>query len=161
MIVVSDTSPLTNLAAIGQFNLLQTLFGEIYITEGVVAELSAEGIKWPGAVEVEIANWIHIIQVTNRSLVDALRLDLDFGEAETIAMAIQLQADLVLLDEQMGRRAAQYLGLQVMGIVGLLVQAKKLGLLDRVRPHLDNLRKQAGFYLSQPVYEHALQLAGE
>jgi predicted nucleic acid-binding protein len=99
--------------------------------------------------------------VNNKSLVDALRLDLDFGEAETIALAIQLQADLVLLDEQTGRRAAQYLNLTVMGVVGLLMRAKKLGLLDEMRPQFDNLREYAGFYLSQSVYEHALQLADE
>lgn len=161
MIVVSNTSPLTNLAAIGQFNLLEVLFGEIYIAEGVVAELSADGNKWPGAVEVEAANWIHVTPVTNKSLIDALRLDLDIGEAETIALAVQIQADLVLLDEQMGRRAAQYIDLKVVGVVGLLIRAKRLGFLDKVRPHFDNLRNQAGFYLSQPVYEHALQLADE
>jgi uncharacterized protein len=161
MIVVSNTSPLTNLAAIGQFSLLQVLFDEIYIAEGVVAEISSQGSKWPGAAEVEVAHWIHVEQVSNKSLVDALRLDLDFGEAETIALAIQLQADLVLLDEQTGRRAAQYLNLMVMGVVGFLVRAKKLSLLDEVHSHLDNLRQYAGFYLSQSVYEHALQLADE
>jgi predicted nucleic acid-binding protein len=161
VIVVSNTSPLTNLAAIGQFNLLQALFDEIYVAEGVVAELSAPGNTWPGAVEVEKAHWIRVEQVNNRSLVDALRLDLDFGEAETIALAIQLQAGLVLLDEHTGRRAAQYLNLTVMGVVGLFMRSKKLGLLDEVRPQLDNLREHAGFYLSQSVYEHALQLADE
>jgi predicted nucleic acid-binding protein len=161
VIVVSNTSPLTNLAAIGQFDLLYKLFGEIYIAEGVVIELSAEGITWPGADEVAAANWVHIEQVNYKSLVDSLRLDLDFGEAATIALAIQLRADLVLLDEQMGRRAAQYLNLTVMGVVGLLVRAKKIGLLDQVRPHLASLRQQAGFYLSDAVFEHALQLTGE
>jgi predicted nucleic acid-binding protein len=161
MIVVSNTSPLTNLAAIGQFNLLQALFDEIYVAESVVAELSPQGSTWPGAAELEEAHWIHVERVNNKSLVDALRLDLDFGEAETIALAIQLQADLVLLDEQTGRRAAQYLNLVVMGVVGLLIRAKKLGFLDEVRPHLDNLREHAGFYLSQSVYEHALQLTDE
>jgi predicted nucleic acid-binding protein len=99
--------------------------------------------------------------ITSQSLIDALRLDLDIGEAETIALAVQLQADLVLLDEQMARRAAQYIDLKVVGVVGLLIRAKMLGFLNEVRPHLDNLRNQAGFYLSQLVYEHALQLAGE
>ena len=161
MIVVSNTSPLTNLAAIGQFDLLQALFGEIYLATGVLNELSFGGGNWPGAMEVGSASWVHVKAVSDRPLVDALRLDLDLGEAETIALALDLQADLVLLDEQAGRYAAQHFRLRVMGVVGLLVQSKKRGLVVEVRPHLDALRRQAGFYLSQPVYDHALQLAHE
>ena len=92
---------------------------------------------------------------------DVLRLDLDWGEAEALALAIQLKADLVLLDEQTARYAAQYLNLRVMGVVGLLVRAKTIGLLSRIHPQLDALREQAGFYLSEAVYREALRLANE
>lgn len=119
------------------------------------------GGNWPGAVEVERASWVHVEPVSDRPLVDALRLDLDPGEAETIALALDLGADLVLLDEQAGRYAAQHFRLRVMGVVGLLVRAKRLGLVAEVRPYLDALRRQAGFYLSESVYQHALQLAHE
>jgi predicted nucleic acid-binding protein len=161
MTVVSNTSPLTSLAAIGQFDLLEALFGEIHISTGVVRELSFGGGNWPGATEVERASWVHVKVVSNQPLVDALRLDLDLGEAETIALALDLRADLVLLDEQAGRYAAQHFRLRAMGVVGLLVQAKKQGLVAGVRPHLDALRRQAGFYLNETVYQHALQLADE
>ncbi len=107
------------------------------------------------------AEWVRVKSASNRPLVDALRLDLDFGEAESIALALELKADLVLLDEQAGRYAAQHFSLRVMGVVGLLVRAKKLGLIAEVRSHLDALRQQAGFYLHEAVYQHALQLAGE
>lgn len=66
-----------------------------------------------------------------------------------------------MLDEQMGRLAARDFGLRVMGVVGLLLRAKELGLVDQVRPLLDGLRQKAGFYLSEPVYDHALEVAGE
>jgi uncharacterized protein len=161
MIVVSNTSPLTNLAAVGCFNLLSTLFGQVHVATGVVAELSAGGHEWPGATETRQADWIRVVQVGNTSLVDALRLDLDRGEAETIALALELGADLVLLDEQAGRFAAQYFNLSVMGVVGLLVGAKSKKLVPEVQPLLDALRWQAGFYLSEAVYRHALALAGE
>ena len=161
MIVVSNTSPLTNLAAIGQLNLLQALFGEIHVPMGVVNELTSGGRNWPGAIEVETAEWVHVKQVSNRLLVDALRLDLDFGESETIVLALDLQADLVLLDELTERYAPRHFDLKVMGVVGLLIRAKNIGLIPEVRPHLDALRQQAGFYLSGPVYQHALRLAGE
>lgn len=90
-----------------------------------------------------------------------MRLELDPGEAETITLALQLKADLVLLDEQAGRRAAEHFGLTVMGVVGLLVRAKRLNLVPALRPLLETLQQQAGFYLSQPLVAHALQLAGE
>ena len=161
MIVISNTSPLTNLAAIGQFSLLQSLFGQIEIPVAVSGELSAGGKNWPGAAEAAAANWVRIKTVNNPALVDALRLDLDFGESEAIALAIESRADLVLLDEQSARFAAQHFNLRVMGVVGILLRAKNMTLLNSVRPHLDALRQQAGFFLSEPLYQHALQLAGE
>jgi len=72
-----------------------------------------------------------------------------------------VKANLVLIDEQAGREAARYLGLNVMGVVGILVRAKQLGHIENVLPHLDALRQQAGFYLSESVYRQALSLAGE
>lgn len=161
LIVVSNTSPLTNLAAIGQLDLLHLIFGHLSIPQSVFGELTFGGISWPGAAEVASAGWIHIRQVEPTHLIDALRLELDRGEAEAIALALQLKADLILIDEQAGREAARYLGLNVMGVVGFLVRAKQLGHIENVLPHLDALRQQAGFYLSESVYRHALSLAGE
>jgi predicted nucleic acid-binding protein len=161
MIVVSNTSPLTNLAAIGQFPVLHQLYGRLHIAEGVWEELNAKGQHWPGRDEVTEADWIARHTVLNQALVTALRRDLDRGEAETIALALDLRADLVLLDEREGRHAAQRLELRVTGVVGLLLEAKSRGAVDAVRPHLDALRHEAGFYLSEPVYHFALSLTGE
>ena len=161
MIVVSNTSPLTNLAVIGQFGLLQSLYAELHIAHAVWDELSASGKRWPGGDEVATANWIEQHPVQNQALVAALRRDLDRGEAETIALALELDAGLVLLDEQEGRHAAQRLGLRVVGTVGVLLEARASGAIDTVRPHLVALRQTAGFYLSQSLYQYALELAGE
>lgn len=161
MIIVSNTSPLTNLAAIGQFDLLRLLFTEIQIPDGVFLELSAGGIEWPGYKEVVQSAWVLKARVMNTSLVDALRLDLDRGEAETIALALQLNADLVLLDEQAGRLAAQHLGLKTMGVIGLIVRAKQVGYLPAIRPLLDELRETAGFYIDQRLYNRSLELSSE
>ena len=161
MIVVSNTSPLTNLAAIGQFALLQQLYGRLHIAEAVWDELNAKGQHWPGRDEVATADWIERHSVRNQALVTALRRDLDRGEAETIALALELGADLVLLDEREGRRAAQRLELRVAGVVGLLLEGKSQSAVDAVHPHLDALRHKAGFYLADQVYHSALALAGE
>ena len=161
MIVVSNTSPLTNLAAIGQFDLLHRLYARLYIAEGVWDELNAQGKRWPGRDEVAAADWIERHAVQNQALITVLQRDLDRGEAETIALALELGADLVLLDEKEGRHAAQRLGLHIVGVVGVLLEAKANGALDVLRPHLDALRQTAGFYLSESLYRHALELMGE
>ena len=161
MIVVRNTSPLTNLAATGQFSLVHQLYRRLHIAEGVWEELNATGRHWPGRDEIARADWIERHTVLNQALVTALRRDLDRGEAETIALALELNADLVLLDEREGRHAAQRLELRVTGVVGILLEAKSQGIIGAVLPHLDALRHKAGFYLSEPVYQAALAAAGE
>lgn len=161
MIVVSNTSPLTNLVAISQFSLLHSLFPEIFIAEGVWNELNAQNQRWPGSHEVATADWIYRKSIKNFPMVSALQRDLDRGEAETIALAIEINASLVLMDEQEGRHAAQRLGLKVIGVVGVLLEAKRAHLLSQIRSSLDALRQHAGFYLKDSVYRTALRLAGE
>ncbi|MEA3345490.1 MAG: DUF3368 domain-containing protein [Chloroflexota bacterium] len=161
MIIVSNTSPLTNLAAIGQFDLLRRLYGRVHIAHGVWDELNASGKRWPGRDEVAVSPWIEQHAVQNQALVTALERDLDRGEAESIALGLELGADLVLLDEKEGRHAAKRLGLRVVGVVGVLLEAKAKGAVGVVRPHMDALRQNAGFYLSESLYQHALALASE
>jgi predicted nucleic acid-binding protein len=161
MIVVSNTSPLTNLAAVGQFDLLRRLFGQINIPVGVWSELNAYGKRWPGSLEVENAIWIKQHTVQDQPLITALTRDLDQGEAESIALAIELQADLVLLDEKEARHAAQRLGLIVMGVVGVLLLAHARKDIDQLKPYLDALRQRAGFYLSESLYQTILEQVKE
>ena len=78
-----------------------------------------------------------------------------------IALAVECQADLILLDELAGRRAAQRMGLTVTGTLGVLIAAKDRGLLASVRPLLDALRVNAGFWIGDPLYNAALAAAGE
>ena len=159
--VVSNTSPLTNLAAIGQLDLLQSLFGRVEIAHAVWDELNANGRSWPGRDEVAQASWIVRQAPSNQALIRALQRDLDRGESASIALAVELGADLILLDEQDGRRLAQQQGLKPMGVVGVLLLAKQRGLLPAIRPSLDALRTDAGFWLGDAVYQLALQKAGE
>ena len=161
MIVVSNTSPLTNLAAIQQFDLLRALYQQIHISRGVWSEMNAQGKSWPGRNEVADASWVTHHQVADEALVIALMLQLDRGEAETIALALQLGANLVLMDETDGRRIAKRLGLQVVGVLGILLEAKHHKLVDAVLPQVDMLRHAAGFYVNSNVYQMVRQLANE
>jgi hypothetical protein len=161
VIVVSNTSPLTNLASIRHFDLLHTLYSEVHIPRAVWAELNANGVTWPGQIEVANANWVIHHTVVNVSLVIALTQNLDAGEAEAIALALELGSNILLMDEADGRRIAKRHGLQTIGVLGVLLEAKHKGLISAVLPRVDMLQQVAGFYLNQQVYAAVRELAGE
>lgn len=161
MIVVSNTSPLTNLAAIGRHDLLRQLYGEIQIPEAVLQELSSQGQHWPGYHETVQSAWVHQHTVQNTALIKALQRDLDAGESEAIALAIEYNAGLLLMDEREGRHQAKRFGLKVLGVVGVLLEAKAQHKIAQIQPELDALRQKAGVYLGQDTYDLVLKLADE
>lgn len=161
MIVVSNTSPIVNLAAVGQLNLLQQLYDRVIIPQAVYDEIVVAGAGQPGAVEVETYAWIEANKAADRVLVASLQLGLDEGEAEAIALAAELKADLLLLDERRGRAVASQLGLRCVGLLGVLMEAKHQDLIAAIKPVLDALIQRAGFWVSQALYDHVLQSAGE
>lgn len=161
MIVISDSSPLIALAAIGRLNVLRVLFDQVVIPETVFDEVSKAGEGRTGAEEITEADWIKVLPVSNHSLLRVLQARLDPGEASAIALAIEQDANLVLLDERRGRREAIDLGLRVTGVVGVVVRAKQAGLTVSVQTVLDDLRTRGGFWMSDSLYNYALRLAGE
>jgi len=161
VIVVSNTSPVTNLAAVGQLEVLQQLYEKVLIPQAVHGELTFGGAAQPGGTEVQTLEWIETRQVTDRALVAALRMELDAGEAEAIALAVELKANLLLLDERRGRVVASRLGLRFIGLLGVLIEAKQKGCIPAVKPVLDDLVVKAGFWVSQRLYARVLQAAGE
>jgi predicted nucleic acid-binding protein len=125
MLVASNTSPICNLAIIGHLSLLQLQFGEIRIPIAVKNELDqlshADAVK-----DVQRAlseGWIKPQAVQDDAVVRLLQTTLDRGEAEAIALALELSANLVLLDERDGRSAAERVGLRVSGVLGVLLHA--------------------------------------
>jgi uncharacterized protein len=160
VIVVSDASPLIGLAAVGQLDLLQRLYGEVVIPVAVHRELTTSSDA-PGAAQVASASWMRVQAVQDRSVVDALSLHLDVGEAEAIALAVEVEAELLLMDERRGRSAAVRLGRRVVGVLGVLIEAKKSGHVAAVRPVLEALTIQAGFRVSEQLRRQVLEAAGE
>ncbi len=155
--VVSNASVLINLARIGHLGLLQHLYGELTVPEAVWHEVVVAGAGYPGAQEVRDATWIRVRKVQNRQLVQALQQDLDAGEAEAISLAIENEAELLLMDERLGRQTAAHFGLRCIGLIGVLIEAKRKGLLQAIRPYLDALRDIAGFRISENLYSRVLQ----
>lgn len=160
LIVVADATPLIALAKIDQLSWLPDLFGEVLIPGAVYAEIAVAGAGRSGAAEIQSANWIRLVPVTDRTKVNYLLTQLDIGEAEAIVLAQEQQADWVVIDETKARTIAQRLGLRLIGTVGLLLLAKQQGKIPALRPCLDSLRRQQ-FRLSQTVYEAVLKQANE
>jgi hypothetical protein len=115
----------------------------------------------PGAIEVQTLSWIETRAVANRTLVEELQKELDLGESEAIALAIEINADRLLIDESPGRSVASRLGLNFTGVLGVLLSAKHQGLISSVKPIMDDLRIQAGFRVSDRVYSDVLKVANE
>ena len=153
MIVVSDTSVVTSLIHVGQVALLQKLHGVVLIPQAVHQELLRTHADIPGFLEVR--------QIADATMLARLEAELDLGEAEAIVLAIESNADLLLIDEKLGRLVAMREGVRVVGLMGLSVDAKRRGLIDSVRELVRRLEAEAGFRVSDSVKDEAFRLAGE
>lgn len=159
-IVVSDTTAITHLAKVGALNILQKLYGEILIPEAVMAELAQVKRTQPGALQVLNSSWIKVVEIRNQTVVRKLTRHLDLGESEAIALSLELNADVLIVDEIAGRTVAKKLLRSIIGMVGVLLEAKKKGHVAAVKPYLDKLRS-TGFRLGGDIYQLALTRAGE
>ena len=161
VIVVSNTSPISNLAMVGQLTILQEIYSKIIIPTAVYNELTDEGAGDVVATAVQTSIWIETQPVANLTLVTSLQSKVNEGEAEAIALAIELKADELLIDERLGRREATRLGVPITGVLGVLLIAKQRGLIAAVKPVMDELIAQAVFRVSSQLYSDILQAAGE
>ncbi|MEM9008127.1 MAG: DUF3368 domain-containing protein [Cyanobacteria bacterium P01_F01_bin.86] len=164
MIVVSDTSPITNLAAIGQLDLLRQLYRAIVIPFAVNNEMTGTSKPVPGALEVQTFDWIRTQAVADAQSVTDLQMrhiSIDRGEAEAIALAVELSAGLLLMDERRGRLLANSYDLKVTGLLGVILLAKHQALIPAVKPLIDQMIAKADFRVSSQLYEIVLNSAGE
>lgn len=158
MIVVSDTSAITNLWQIQRLDLLEQLFQEVIIPPAVEAEL----FRIPNQKQaIGRLYWLKTQAPTNLSAVQQLLTQLDAGESEAITLAAELKADYLLIDEMTGRSIAQQRGLKVTGVLGVLMMAKQQRLIEAVKPLMDALQQQARFFIHQRLYDEVLKLAEE
>lgn len=158
--VVCNSSPLIHLSKIGRLHLLTNLFQEILVPEEVLLESVENSNDSPDAKDIEQAPWIRVIKIEDTDLKKALMLMLDEGEAASIVLAIEQRADLVILDDYDGRIVAKEYRLNVIGTIGVLLRAKLTGKISSLRHELDSL-KDSGFWLSEELYQRALEESGE
>jgi hypothetical protein len=160
MMIISNATPLIAFAKIGQLSLLQKMVNNLVIPEAVANEISAYPQGQPGFIDLQQETWIGVQSITYEQQVSLLLPKLDRGEAEVIALALERQAHLVLIDELTARKVAESLNLNVSGSVGILIRAKQIGEIVVVKPLL-NAMTQEGIYFSQRFIDAVLRLVGE
>jgi predicted nucleic acid-binding protein len=157
MIIVANTTPIISLASIGRLDILEKLFGNVMIPEAVYQEIKAK----PGyGYEQVDASFIEVRAIQGLLYKDFLLTQLDSGEAETIILAKEVNADFVIIDENLGYRLANNAGLTAIRTLSLLLKAKEKGHITQVKPLLDEMITKGRWY-SSAVYRAFLEKAGE
>lgn len=159
-VVISDSSPLICLCFLRREALLHQLFGQLLVPPTVVAEL-ANPHPPVGRISIESIQGVEVRAPKQRGTVDQLLVELDPGERDAIALAIETNAQALLIDEALGRRVAKSLDIPIIGTCGILVRAKERGFIESVQPLIDSLRSDLRFFISDAIYEETLRLAGE
>ncbi|MCL0060616.1 DUF3368 domain-containing protein [Dehalococcoidia bacterium] len=158
--VVSNSSPLIHLGKIGLLDLLAEQFNQILIPRAVWQEAVEEGGDEPDAKAIAAASWIKVQDIPSSPLLTTLMALLDKGEAEAIALAMEIGAGLILLDESDARRIAGLYNLRKTGLLGVLIKAKQQGRIPSLKVCLDQLRS-TGFHLSERVCNEVLEAGSE
>jgi predicted nucleic acid-binding protein len=148
-VVVSDTTPLHYLILVGQETILEKLYGKVFIPPAVLTEMSHR------SAPVQISRWAADppawLSVVTPGSIPAQYAGLDFGEREALALAKELHANLILLDDKVARRVAQREMMRVKGTLGIIADAAKVKFLDFAES-VDQLQ-HAGMYLDQDVVD--------
>lgn len=155
--VIVNSTPVIGLANIGKLDILRQMYGAITIPQAVFDE-----IKSPSVQRQVNANrdWIRVEQISDTSQKQMYRAKLHAGEVEVMILAQEKKADLVILDDNAAKKTAKFLGLRVIGTLGILVLAKKRGYIKEVSPVLDALKRD-GFFFSDDLCDLVLRQADE
>ena len=154
--VIVNTTPLIALAGIGQLGLLRQLYTEVMIPCAVDCEIISE----PARTLVSAADWIKIKSITGKVQKSSFSSRLHSGEMEVILLAQETKADLLIMDDNAAKKTAKYLGFPVTGTMGILLRAKREGLITEVKPLLEGLIED-GLFVSNTVQSYVLEQADE
>ena len=158
-IVISNTTPIITLLGIERLELLKDLYTEIMIPTAVAKEIEA-GKDKNAYIDLKQLDWIKIQEVKDKTLFDYLLNDLDEGEAAVIALAQELVADLLIIDEKLARKYAQLKGFTCVGTLSILLKAKEKGLIAHLKPLLAQMQTN-GIWLAETLIAQILTQANE
>lgn len=156
--VVSNTTPIISLLKLSKLELLKELYNEVSIPLAVFQEIEA-GKNKPFYQDLSKIGWIKIIEIQDKKALKYF-LDLDLGEAEAIVLANEIAADLIVLDEKLGRFHAKHSDLKVTGTIGVLLKAKSKGLIKAIKPLLQELIDK-DVWISETLMNEILRKAEE
>jgi predicted nucleic acid-binding protein len=160
-LIISNTTPIINFAEIDCLDVLISLYGAITITPAVAAELVAKSHRFPKAAKVAQQHVLEIVSPANKLLLQQLATRVHPGEAECLALALERPDSLLLLDDLAAREIAHASGCLFTGTIGCLIEAKRQGLIQAIRPLLDALRAKARFWIADSLTERVLRDAEE
>lgn len=162
-LVVSDTSPFSALVAMGWLDWLRRRWQVVHVPEMVWEELRrrSNATDWEHLEDARCQGWLRVLVISNFSSLPPAADDLHAGEREALALAKELQAGWLLMDESEGRQVAHEMGLKVTGTVGIVLWAKTQGLIPTARDALIELRQKARFFLKDELIQEIVRLAGE
>ena len=161
MIVVADTSVILNLALVGQEELLAVLFREVFVPLAVKSEFARLAESQGRFAGLRLPAWVRVREPAAIPAALALHVELHPGETDALALALEIHADGVLIDEAVGRAVALEFGLTPIGLLGILVRAKRSGKLAAVAPVVDALLERAQFRVAPELVREILRLTGE
>ena len=154
--VVVNTTPLIALANVGKLELLRDLYGEILVPDAVLSEIKSE----PAKSVVKSSSWIKTVSVSYSGENGLFRAKLHAGEVEVMLLAKEQNADFVIMDDNPAKKTARFMGLKVTGTLGVILKAKKEGLIERVEPVMDAIISD-GFYIDSGLRQMVLEEADE
>lgn len=155
---VSNSSPLIGLAIVGHLDLLREFYGEVWIPPAVRQEVVADARSRAGSQETAAAiaaGWLQVVAPADLQLVAQIRLNLDPGESEAIALVLTNAVETLIIDEEKGRLTAREHNLNIVGTVGILTRAARESRISSLQDDLDLLR-QNRFRISNRLYRNAL-----
>lgn len=156
--IISNTTPIITLLSVSSLDLLKDIYGEIILPKGVFEEIE-EGKNKQFYEDLTKFNWIKIVDISDKEPIKYLQ-DLDKGKAEVIVLANEINADLVIIDENIGRNYAKYFDLKLTGTIGVLLKAVKLGLVKEIKPLLVQMQEN-GIWLNNKLISNILKIADE
>ena len=156
---ISNTSPLVYLHRIDALGWFPQIFSSIWIPQQVIDELNEGHARGYDVPTEQHCPWAKIVEPKQMPS-EWFALDLGMGEVAAMSLALENSARVVILDDLLARRTAQAAGLNVWGTLRILLEAKTIGLITEIRPHVEHLGS-SGMYLSESIKQRILQLADE
>ncbi|MBC7643434.1 MAG: DUF3368 domain-containing protein [Flavobacterium sp.] len=148
-LIIADTSCFIILSKINELNLLQNLYEQVITTSDIAIEFGET-----------LPNWVKIKSISNKNYQEILELQIDKGESSAIALALETENCIIILDDYKARKIAQKLSISVTGTIGIIIKAKQIGLIESIKPILEKI-KSTNFRLSKEIENQALILANE